>query len=121
MPKKIIIAEDEAFLSKVMSSKLKKEGFEVLVCIDGEACIEAIKKEKPDLVLLDLLMPKKDGFEVLEEIRADVATKNVKVIITSNLGQESDIEKGKKLGVLEYIVKANSSIHEIVEIVKKNV
>jgi DNA-binding response OmpR family regulator len=119
MPKKIIIAEDEAFLSKVMASKLKKEGFEVIVCEDGEECLSAIRSQKPDLVLLDLLMPKKDGFAVLEEVRSDKDIKETKFIITSNLGQESDVEKGKKLGALEYIVKANNSIHEIVAIVKK--
>jgi DNA-binding response OmpR family regulator len=119
--KKILIAEDEIFLYKVMANKLKKEGFEVTVATDGEEAIRIIQAEKPNLVLLDLLMPKRDGFEVLETMHADESLKKIPVIIASNLGQESDVERGKKLGAVEYIVKADLSIHDIVKKVKEHV
>lgn len=116
---KIILVEDDQFLSKVLSLRLKEEGFAVSTAFDGEQAIMVIKGEKPDLVLLDLLLPKKSGFEVLEEIKKDESTKKIPVIILSNLGQQTDIDKGMQLGAIDYLVKANFGIKDIVAKIKE--
>lgn len=106
-------------MSKVLSLRLKEEGFAVSTAFDGEQAIMVIKGEKPDLVLLDLLLPKKSGFEVLEEIKKDESTKKIPVIILSNLGQQTDIDKGMQLGAIDYLVKANFGIKDIVAKIKE--
>lgn len=113
--KKILVVEDDKFLRKVYESKLPKEGFTVVSAADGEAGLEAIKKEKPDLVLLDLIMPKKTGFEVLEALQSDPKAKPPVILVLSNLGQEEDIERSKALGATDFLVKSNLSIKEVVE------
>ncbi len=119
MPKKVLIAEDEIFLSKVLSQKLRNDGFEVSVASDGVDAITKIKSEKPDIVLLDLMMPQKDGFQVLREVRSDPEIKDTPVIVASNLGQKSDQEQVEAIGVQKYIIKSNLTIYQIVEEVKK--
>ncbi len=118
---KILVAEDDKFLSKILVSKLKKSGFGVELAENGEEALEKMKEDKPDLILLDIIMPEKNGFEVLEDMRKNKNLKNVPVIILSNLGQQSDIEKGKKLGVVDYWVKANFSLNEVIQKVKENI
>lgn len=117
--KKIAVVEDDKFLRKVYESKLPKEGFLVVSAGDGKAGLELIKKEKPDLVLLDLIMPIMTGFEVLESLKADTKSKMPKVIVLSNLGQDEDIARSKELGAADFLIKSNLSIKEIVEKIKQ--
>lgn len=116
---KVALVEDDPFLSKVLAFRLKEENFNVILAADGEQAIKVIKSERPDLILLDLLLPKKSGFEVLEEIKKDETTKKIPVIILSNLGQQTDIDKGMQLGAVDYLVKANFGIKDIVEKIKE--
>ena len=116
---KVLVAEDDKFLSKAYAAKLKKEGFDVVLAGNGEEAVEKTKSEKPDVVLLDLIMPKKDGFDSLSDIKKDQTTKNIPVVILSNLGQEEDIERGKKLGAVDYLVKSNISIQDVVNKIKQ--
>lgn len=119
MPKKILIIEDDKFLRLLITRKLNKEGFSVIEAVDGEEGIKKAREEKPDLVLLDLILPSVDGFEVLSRIRKDETTKAIPVIILSNLGQKEDIEKGLKRGASDYLIKAHFTPIEIVEKVKR--
>ncbi|PIT90425.1 MAG: response regulator, partial [Candidatus Komeilibacteria bacterium CG10_big_fil_rev_8_21_14_0_10_41_13] len=91
--KKILIIEDDGFLLQMYSSKLTLEGFKVVDAIDGEKGVRVAKKELPDLILLDLMLPKKDGVTVLGELKKDKETKNIPVIILTNIGQKEDIDK----------------------------
>jgi len=113
--KTVLVAEDDAFISKVYGLALKKEGFDVVFVRDGVEALQAIEKKMPDLILLDLVMPNMDGFVFLEKLRSNPATANIKVMILSNLGQESDIESVSQYNVLDYIIKSNTHIKEIVE------
>ncbi len=117
-PKKITIAEDDQFLSNAYRVKLTKEGYNVKMVADGQELIDSLKTDKPDLIILDLLMPKKDGFEALKEIKANPNLKNVPVIIASNLGQTNDIDQGMKLGASDYIVKSDLSLEDLVKKIK---
>lgn len=119
MEKKFIfIAEDDKAYGKVYKSKLENEGYEVEVVEQGDRVVPELKKRKPDLVILDLLMPEKNGFEVLEEIRQDASLRDLKVVVASNLSQEIDQEKVKKLGVVDYFIKSDISIFELTEKIK---
>lgn len=111
----ILIAEDDKFLANAYRVKLKKAGFEVKIVTDGEEAIIALQSFIPDIILLDLVMPKKDGFTVLQEINANSALKNIPVIVASNLGQKEDIDKAKRLGAKDYIIKSDMGIGEIVD------
>jgi len=116
--KYILVAEDDAFYSQIFKTKLEKEGFDVIVVGDGVQTLEAVRERKPDLILLDMIMPVKDGFETLEELKADEKLKDIKVVVLSNLGQEEDIQRAKKLGASSYFVKSNLSIQEMVKHIK---
>ncbi len=116
--KKILVVEDDKFLRKVYESKLPKEGYEVVTAVDGEEGLAAIKREKPDLVLLDLIMPKMTGFDVLIEVQKDSRIKNIPILVLSNLGQEGDLSRAKSLGAKDFLIKANYSIKEVVEKIK---
>lgn len=107
---KVLIVEDEFFLRTILEKKLQTEGFETTIAIDGEEAIQKIIQEKPDIILLDLILPKKNGFEVLEEIKKDPYLSQIPVIVVSNLGQEIDIERAKNLGVKDYLIKAHTSL-----------
>ncbi len=116
MPK-ILLVEDDLFLFSLLKNRLEKEKFEVLPAHDGNEAIKVLRETKPDLILLDLILPGKSGFEVLEEVKADPQLQDrasVPVIIISNLSQESDIERGRELGVVDYFVKARVSIDDLV-------
>lgn len=117
--KKILVIEDDQFYSSIFQRKLTKEGFEVHTAADGEQGIAQAKEIKPDLILLDMIMPVKDGFETLKELKADQNLKDINVIVLSNLGQENDIASTKTLGAVDYIVKANMSVQEMVEKIRK--
>ncbi len=116
---KVLVAEDDRFLIKAYAAKLKKEGFDVLLAVNGEEAVEKAKKEKPDVILLDLVMPKKDGFDALADIKSDPSLKNIPVVILSNLGQEEDIKRGKDLGAAGYLVKSNIAIADVVKKIKE--
>lgn len=115
MDKKIAIIEDEEVLQKVLDIQMVSSGYQVICAEDGESAIELIKSEKPDLVLLDLLIPKVHGLDVLRTIKKDASTKKIPVIIFSNSSNEEEIEEGKKLGAIDYFVKASADLDELKE------
>lgn len=119
MKKKILVTEDDAALREALVDYLTKEEFEVIAAVNGEEGVEMTKKELPDLLLLDIILPKKDGFEVLKEIKADEKTKNIPVILLTNLESLSDIERALQLGATTYLVKADHSLEEVVAKVKE--
>ena len=117
--KKVMIVEDDAVLVNALTLALEDEGYDISVATDGEAAEKMILKEVPDLILLDLLLPIKSGFEVLKVVRANPDTKNVSVVILTNFEQETSVDEGMRLGAKDYIVKANIDIKDIPVIVKK--
>ena len=117
--KKIIVLEDEQVLQKALSIELLGAGFEVLSALDGLAGLALVKKELPDLVLLDLTMPKMNGFDVLKNLKEDATTKSIPVIILSNLGQDEDKTKGLALGATDYYVKSSTDLSLLTEKIKK--
>ena len=120
MAKKIVLVEDDQFLGGLMSTKLEKEGFLVARAYDGEEAMKKIFEERPDLVLLDIILPAIDGFEVLKRLREDPQTAKIPVIILTNLGAKEDIERGFQLGAQDYIIKAHFTPGEIVTKIKTN-
>ena len=113
--KKILIAEDESALREVLHDRFEKSGYEVEVAKDGAEVMPMVQKIKPDIILLDLVMPKKNGFEVLAELKAHPDYKVIPVIVISNLGGDEDIKKSLTLGAVDYFVKAQHPMKEIVE------
>jgi DNA-binding response OmpR family regulator len=116
---KVLIVDDDAFLSGIYATKLEIDGFLVSTARDGEEGLKAAMKDKPDLILLDVLMPKLDGFEVLKKLKSDPDLKAVPVIMLTNLGQKEDIEKGIQDGAADYLIKAHFVPAEAVEKIKK--
>lgn len=117
----ILIVEDEEFLVRAVKDNLVSEGYTVSVAMDGEAVTEEIKKKKPSLILLDLLLPKKNGFDVLRDIKANPEWQLIPVIILSNLGEDSEIKRGLELGASDYFVKSQHPIQEVMDKVKEYV
>lgn len=117
--KKVLIVEDDSVLANALSLSLKDKGYIIEVAADGQEAEDKIMASKPDLVLLDLLLPIKSGFEVLKKMREMEETKNTPVVILTNFEQESSVDEGMKLGAKDYIVKANIDIQDVPEIVKK--
>lgn len=117
--KKILIIEDDPFLSEMYVEKLNQAGFEPEVAADGKDGMTKLKSLKPDLVLLDIVLPKMDGFEILKKLKADAGFKNVPVILLTNLGQKDEVEKGLALGADEYIIKAHFTPTAVVAKVKE--
>ena len=115
---RILVAEDDKFLSNAYRVKLDKSGFEVIMAKDGNEAIDHLENSDPDILLLDLIMPNKDGFEVLEHMNDTGLIDEVPVVITSNLGQKEDIDKAKSLGAKDYIIKSDSSINDLVDKIK---
>ncbi|OGI27054.1 MAG: hypothetical protein A2359_01770 [Candidatus Moranbacteria bacterium RIFOXYB1_FULL_43_19] len=116
----VLVVEDDVFLLNVHKKKLSKEGFEVLVAGNGNEALSLARKNKPDIILLDLIMPAKDGFQALKELKADPELKDIKVVVLSNLGQEEDKRRAMEAGALGYIVKANVSFREIINQVRRH-
>ncbi|MDO8524169.1 MAG: response regulator [bacterium] len=114
MPK-VLVVEDDKFLRELINRKLQSESFETVLAVDGEIGLDLAGKEKPDIVLLDLILPGINGFEVLAKIKENESTKGIPVIILSNLGQKDDIDKGMGLGATDYLVKAHFTPNEIIE------
>lgn len=119
MAKKILIVEDDEFLRSLNAKRLEGEGFEVMVAVDGNEALTKLAETKPDLIFLDLLLPNVDGFEVLTKIKQDDSLKNIPVIVFSNLGQPEDIEKAKKLGANDFMVKANFTLDDVIGKIKE--
>lgn len=120
MAKKILIVEDDKFLRELVARKLSSEGFEIFEAVDGEEGIKKTKEEKPDLVLLDLILPGIDGFEVLSKIKEEQELSSIPVIVLSNLGQREEVERGMKLGAADYLIKAHFTPGEIIEKIKNS-
>lgn len=115
----LLVAEDDQFYANLYRTKLEKEGFGVVTAANGKETLELLKQHSPNLIILDLVMPEMDGFEVLKKIRAEKNLRDVPVIILSNLGQQEDIDRAQALGVFKYIIKSNVSIHQMVESVEE--
>ncbi|HEY4524114.1 MAG TPA: response regulator [Candidatus Paceibacterota bacterium] len=116
---KVLLVEDDAFLAALFKNRLIKEGYDVLHAKDGVEAVEALKKEKPDLMLLDLILPKMSGFEVLEVMQTDPQLNKVPTFVLSNLGQDSDMTHSLELGAIKYFVKTKISISSLMEQIQK--
>lgn len=117
--KKILMIEDNIFLRKLYRDKLTREGFTFIEATNG---IEGINKsitEKPDLIILDLILPRKNGFDVLDDLRKDSRTKDIPVVVLSNLGQEMDVKEALSRGAQEYLVKTDTRLEEVIKKIKK--
>jgi CheY-like chemotaxis protein len=118
--KNILIGEDERLFRELLSTELGGAGHKVKVVENGKEVLEELKKQKPNLLILDLIMPVMDGFETLEAIRANDEYKDLKVIVLSALGQQSDIDHAKELGADDFLVKSSLSLNEVVEQISKH-
>lgn len=118
MTKKILFIEDEAALQRAATQILTESDFEVLAALDGEIGLHMAQEELPDLILLDLILPKKDGFTVLKELKEDERTKQIPVIVLTNLEGSGDVERALELGATTYLVKTNYKLEEVVEKIK---
>ena len=116
---KILIVEDEEFLVRALKDNLESEGYSVDTAVDGGEALERIKKSKPNIILLDLLMPKKDGFYVLAEVKKNPEWKLIPIIVLSNLGGDENIKKALEMGADDYFVKSQHPIEEVIEKVKE--
>lgn len=116
--KKIFIIEDEQSLREILTERLKDAGFEIEVALDGAEALEKLKTITPDVILLDIILPKVDGFTVLEKIKEDLRIREIPVIVLSNLGQDTDIKRALDMGAADYFIKAQHSLLEVVELVK---
>jgi DNA-binding response OmpR family regulator len=117
--KKLLIIEDDLVLQKALSDYLVTEGFEIKCAEDGEIGIKMAMTEKPDLILLDIVLPKKDGYSVLREVRENPTTKAIPIVLLTNLGSIADVEKALELGATTYLVKADYRLEEVTAKVKE--
>ncbi len=111
--KKILIVEDDTYLANAHRVKLTKSGFETMIAYDGEAAVKMCSTFNPDLIILDLIMPNKDGFAVLEELKKDTTQQHIPIIVTSNLSQKEDINRALNLGATDYIIKSNINLNDL--------
>lgn len=116
---KIFVVEDDKFLRDLITEELKREGFSVFSAVDGEEAVKRIPQEMPELVLLDLILPGIDGYEVLRQVKENPTSMKIPIVILSNLGQKDNFEKGMNLGAADYLIKANFTPREIIAKVKK--
>ena len=116
---KILLVGDDPFLSSMYSTKFELENFAVLAAEDGEKGLKLALAERPDIILLDILMPKMNGFEVLEKLKENKETDSIPVILLTNLNQKDEIEKGLSLGANDYLIKAHFMPSEVVDKIKK--
>jgi len=116
---KILMIEDNVYLLKIYRNKLTRAGFEFIEATNGEEGLNKVISEKPDLVLLDIILPRKSGFDILIEMKKKKATKNIPVVVLSILGQESDVKRGLALGAQDYLVKTNTSLSGVVKKIKE--
>jgi DNA-binding response OmpR family regulator len=113
-PKKVLLVEDDVFISRAYKDGLSRAGYDVETAFDGEEGLNKARAQHFDIILLDLIMPVLNGFETLEQLKSDPDLKRIPVVIMSNLGQESDIQKGREMGAADYMIKSNYSMKEVV-------
>lgn len=111
----LLLVEDDSFLIEILVKKFKAADFKVVHAGDGKEAIRKAHDEEPDIIMLDIILPGMNGFEILEKLKSDESVADIPVAFLSNLGQKEDVEKGKKLGAVDFIVKANHSLDEIVK------
>jgi len=122
MPKekiKILLVEDDTFLLGMYATKFEMDGFKVIMAEDGEKAVRSALKELPDVILLDVILPKLNGFEVLKQLKSESKTAEIPVILLTNLSQKDEIEQGLKNGAVDYLIKAHFMPSEVVEKIKK--
>lgn len=119
--KSILLVEDDEFLAELYATKLNLEGFEVSLAVDGEKGLKLAKEMNPDLILLDIILPKKDGFEVLKVLKSDARLKKIPVILLTNLSQKDEVQKGLDLGANDYLIKAHFMPSEVVKKIKHTI
>jgi DNA-binding response OmpR family regulator len=119
--KSILLVEDDEFLAELYATKLNLEGFEISLATDGEKGLKMIKEKKPDLILLDIILPKMDGFEILKIIKADKTLKRIPVILLTNLSQKDEVKRGLELGADDYLIKAHFMPSEVVKKIKQTI
>lgn len=117
--KKVLIVEDDKFIAEVYVTKLNREGFDVILAGDGEDALAKIKRERPDMVLLDILMPKMDGMEMMEKLSQDDELKNIKVIFLTNANEKDFVDKALEAGAVDYLVKSNYTPDEVVKKIRE--
>jgi CheY-like chemotaxis protein len=117
--KTILVVEDEATLHEALTEFLSGEGFEVLSAMDGEEAVILATSKKPDLVLLDIILPKKDGYEVMEELKKNEKTKNIPIILLTNLESAEDIQRAFDKGATTYLVKSDYKLEEVIKKIKE--
>ncbi len=116
---KILLVEDDSFLLSMYATKFELEGFKVIMAEDGEKAVRQAIKETPDIILLDIILPKMNGFEVLRQLKAERQTATIPVILLTNLSQKEEIEQGLKMGARDYLIKAHFMPSEVVDKIKK--
>ena len=121
MAKKILIIEDEELMYNLLERKLTADGYKITVAKDGIEGMEMMKKEKPDLILLDIVMPKKNGFEVMEEMQKEKELRGIPIIVISNSGQPVEIDKARELGAKDWLIKTEFDPQEVIKKVKKQI
>jgi len=117
--KSILLVEDDPYITDIYSIKLKEAGFLIDVAVVGQDCLRKIEEKIPDLLLLDIVLPDIDGWEILRKIQNNDKLKNLKVVVLSNLGQKEEVEKAIKLGATKYLIKARYTPSEVVKEIKK--
>ena len=117
--KKILIIEDDVFLQNLEANKLRKDSYEIITASSGDEALEKIGEENIDLILLDLILPGIDGFDVLQKIKETESLKRVPVIVFSNLSEEKDVKRAKEMGAIDFMVKSNFSLNELAERINK--
>jgi DNA-binding response OmpR family regulator len=115
----VLLVEDDIFLSNIYKTKLEMEGYKVTTADNGESAWQQAGVKNPDIILLDVLLPKLDGFGVLEKLKSDPKTVNIPVMMLTNLGQKDDVERGLKGGAVDYLIKAHFKPSEVVEKIRK--
>ena len=121
MPKKILVVEDEEILLGLLKKRLSQEGYDVSIAINGIQGLELARKNKPDLILLDIIMPKMGGFEFMEETAKDKELKDIPIIIISNSGQPVEIDRAQRLGAKDWLVKTEFDLQEVLDKVIKQI
>lgn len=114
-PTKVLLVEDDTFISKMYVTKLTIKEFEVVAAMDGEEGLRMAEQELPDIILLDIMLPKMDGWQVLEHLKVNQATKHIPVLLLTNLGAQEDIERGLQLGAVDYMIKAHFVPSEVID------
>ena len=117
--KRILLVEDDEFLAELYATKLNLEGFEVSLATDGEKGLKMAKEKDPHLVLLDIVLPKMDGFEVLRQLKLDKSTKGIPIILLTNLSQKDEVDRGLSLGADDYLIKAHFMPSEVIKKIKQ--